>query len=135
MSYLSALLIRMDLSAESFTVDTIGGVIIIANVPICICKNTCHPQHSRPLHAGLSLTGQLFALSDLVIDTYKTMKDEMMTAQIDLLASELGAKGDRYLCKMEVEITDKLQPSIAAASLREASWEGVSTKLRAITIN
>merc|ERR1711871_531437 len=63
LSYLSALLLNVDLDAESFTIDTIGGVIIAVNVPMSVY---------------------------LVVDTYITMRDEMMTAQIDLIASELG---------------------------------------------
>ena len=84
MSYLSALLMRVNLDSESFTVDTIGSVIILANVPIVFY---------------------------LVIDTYKTVKDQMMSAQIDLLASELGGASGRYLCKKDVDITDKLKLS------------------------
>ena len=44
----------------------------------------------------------------LVWDTYHTMKDELQTAQTNLLSSELGGRGERYLCKKEVEITKKL---------------------------
>ena len=36
LSYLSTLLLRVDLLAESFTVDTIGGVIIAANIPMTV---------------------------------------------------------------------------------------------------
>ena len=44
----------------------------------------------------------------LVWDTYHTMKNELQTAQTNLLSSELGGRGERYLCKKEVEITKKL---------------------------
>ena len=46
----------------------------------------------------------------VVYDTYNTMKDELTTAQTDLLTSELGGAGARYLCTAEqpVDITEKL---------------------------
>jgi hypothetical protein len=81
LSYLSAVLLRIDLGSEAFTADAIGGVIIAANVPMGVY---------------------------LVYDTFVTMRDELSKAQIDLLTSELGGAGATYVCKTDVEITSKL---------------------------
>jgi hypothetical protein len=69
LSYLSALLLRVDLTGEAFTVDMIGGVIISANVPM---------------------------MTYLVYDTWMTMKEELAAAKIDLLKVELGGIGATY---------------------------------------
>jgi hypothetical protein len=97
LSYLSAVLLRIDLGTEAFTVDTIGGVIIAANVPMGVY---------------------------LVYDTFATMRDEISKAQIDLLTSELGGAGATYLCVKNVEITAKLRYNNRSKNLKGQVKEG-----------
>ena len=63
MSYMSALLMRVDLEAESFGVDTVATVLIAANVPMLLY---------------------------LAYDTWMKMQIEFYSVQVELLADEMG---------------------------------------------
>ena len=81
LSFLSALLLRVDLSAEMFTVDMIGTVILAANVPMLLY---------------------------LTYDTIITMRDELHAAPIDMLQAEMGGENATYVCLREVQIQPTL---------------------------
>jgi hypothetical protein len=51
---------------------------------------------------------QCSMLTGVRYDTYETMKDSINSVQLDLLASELGGIGGKYVCKQTVEVTGKL---------------------------
>ena len=111
LSFLSAVLLRVDLDSESFTVDAIGTVIVLANIVSPALTTRLSPT-SPCIAAVADADGccQQPMCVYVVYDTYETMKDELMTAQTDLLTSELGGAGARYLCTAEqpVDITEKL---------------------------
>ena len=111
LSFLSAVLLRVDLDSESFTVDAIGTVIVLANIVSPALTTRLSP--TSPCIAAVADADrccQQPMCVYVVYDTYETMKDELMTAQTDLLTSELGGAGARYLCTAEqpVDITEKL---------------------------
>jgi hypothetical protein len=82
LSFLSALLMRVDLEGEAFTVDMVGFVILAANVPMMLY---------------------------LIYDTWFTMQEEIHAAQLDMIAAELGGPGAKYKCLRDVNITKKLK--------------------------
>jgi hypothetical protein len=90
LSFLSALLLRVDLVGEAFTVDMIGGVILLANVPM---------------------------MGFLVWDTLVTMSAEIHAAQIDMIRAELGEAGAKYRCLVRVPIYPKMHHSKESKAL------------------
>jgi hypothetical protein len=82
LSFLSALLMCVDLEGEAFTVDMVGFVILAANVPMMLY---------------------------LIYDTWFTMQEEIHAAQLDMIAAELGGPGAKYKCLRDVDITKKLR--------------------------
>eukprot|EP01043_Picozoa_sp_COSAG02_P085721 COSAG02_NODE_23313_length_722_cov_1.494382_1_plen_230_part_10 len=71
LAFLSALLIRMDLKGEALTVDMIGGIIIASNVPMMVL---------------------------LCYDTVKTIQEEIIQLQKEVIKDELGGKNAQYRC-------------------------------------
>jgi hypothetical protein len=84
MSYLSALLMRVDLETEGAWVNQIGTVLIALNVPMMVY---------------------------LAYDTYVKMQVEFYAAQIDMLAQELGGMGAKYRCIKEVKVLGRRPPT------------------------
>lgn len=78
LSFLSALLLRVDLSAEAFTVDMIGFVILASNIPM---------------------------MGYLIYDTYATMKEEIHAATRDLITAELGYEDAEFTCIKDTPMT------------------------------
>jgi hypothetical protein len=83
-AFLSSLLLRIDLTGEAFTADTIGNVLLMANAPMMVY---------------------------LIYDTAITMKYELHAAKIDLLRATLGDIGAHYRCILDegVEITPNMR--------------------------
>ena len=73
-AYLSAVVLRVDLTGELFTVGMVGWAMIAANLPM----------------AGY-----------LIWDSYLTIRDELHHARIDLIRVELGRIGSHYRCVEE----------------------------------
>ena len=82
LSFMSALLLRVDLSAESFTTDHLGGFILCSNIPLVLF---------------------------LGYDTIVTMREEVNTATIEMLISEMGGSGATYTCKSSTIVTPNLE--------------------------
>lgn len=82
LSFLSALLMRVNLEGEAYLVDVVGTVLICANIPMMVY---------------------------LLYDTWVTMQEEINAAQLDMIAAELGGVGAKYKCLNEVNITKKLK--------------------------
>ena len=108
-AYLSAVVLRVDLTGELFTVGMVGWAMIAANLPM----------------AGY-----------LIWDSYLTVRDELHHARIDLIRVELGRIGSHYRCVEERGVAvsrkreglrrrapkrTKQQARQAAASLRKGT--------------
>ena len=82
LSFLSALLMRVNLEGEAYLVDVVGFVLLAANIPMMLY---------------------------LVYDTWLTMQEEIHAAQLDMISAELGGPGAKYKCLSDVNITKRLK--------------------------
>jgi hypothetical protein len=82
LSFLSALLMRVNLEGEAYLVDVVGFVLLAANLPMMLY---------------------------LVYDTWLTMQEEIHAAQLDMISAELGGPGAKYKCLSDVNITKRLK--------------------------
>jgi len=94
MSYMSALLMRVDLEAESFGVDTVATVLIAANVPMLLY---------------------------LAYDTWMKMQIEFYSVQVELLADEMGGVSAVYRALRDIPIYGKRDK---AQIVRWTNWRG-----------
>ena len=69
LSFVSALLMHVDLTEESFDINAIGGIMLLANVPMSLV---------------------------LIFDTVFTFKDQVHSSAMGILAAEMGGKGATY---------------------------------------
>jgi hypothetical protein len=94
LSYLSALLMRVDLATEAFTVDTVGTILIACNIPMMMY---------------------------LAWDTWIKMQIKFFEVQIDLLAGELGGVGATYRALHDVDVLERRD---ASQVIQYINWLG-----------
>ena len=90
LSFLSALLMRVNLEGEAYLVDVVGFVLLASNIPMMLY---------------------------LVYDTWLTMQEEIHAAQLDMISAELGGPGAKYKCLSDVNITKRLKGFKKAKSI------------------
>jgi cytochrome c5 len=94
LSYLSALLMRVDLATEAFTVDTVGTILIACNIPMMLY---------------------------LAWDTWTKMQIKFFEVQIDLLAAEMGGVGATYRALHDVDVLERRD---ATQVIQYINWLG-----------
>eukprot|EP01043_Picozoa_sp_COSAG02_P033908 COSAG02_NODE_2340_length_9105_cov_47.424051_5_plen_1377_part_01 len=98
-AFLSSLLLRVDLTGEAFTANTIGNVLLASNVPMIVY---------------------------LIYDCTVSMKYEIHAAKIDLLRASLGDIGAHYRCIVDegVEINPNMRDFLGSG----ISVKGIKAK-------